>query len=80
MSRISVMYNDVKKQHYVWEFYLKAWCFEGNKVWCRKCARCGDIYFTYVKPNELKKKEEINKLENDIKVLQKKLMNLKNDN
>jgi hypothetical protein len=30
------MYNDVKKQHYVWEFYLKAWSFEGNKVWCRR--------------------------------------------
>lgn len=43
MSRISVMYNDVKKQHYVWEFYLKAWCFEGNKVWCR---RNGKIFNT----------------------------------
>lgn len=38
-----VMYNDVKKQHYVWEFYLKAWCFEGNKVWCR---RNGKIFNT----------------------------------
>ena len=43
MSRISVMYNDVKKQHYVWEFYLKAWCFEGNKVWCN---RNGNIFNT----------------------------------
>ncbi len=43
MSRISVMYNDVKKQHYVWEFYLKAWCFEGCKVWCR---RNGKIFNT----------------------------------
>ncbi len=37
------MYNDVKKQHYVWEYYLKAWCFEGNKVWCR---RNGKIFNT----------------------------------
>ena len=37
------MFNDVKKQHYVWEFYLKAWCFEGNKVWCR---RNGNIFNT----------------------------------
>lgn len=37
------MYNDVKKQHYVWEFYLKAWCFEGNKVWCN---RNGNIFNT----------------------------------
>ncbi|MBR6124578.1 DUF4238 domain-containing protein [Candidatus Saccharibacteria bacterium] len=29
-------FNDVKKQHYVWEYYLKAWCFEGNKVWCNR--------------------------------------------
>lgn len=43
MSIISVMYNDVKKQHYVWEFYLKAWCFEGNKVWCN---RNGNIFNT----------------------------------
>lgn len=35
------MYNDVKKQHYIWEFYLKAWCFEGNKVWCN---RDGNIF------------------------------------
>ncbi len=35
------MYNDVKKQHYIWEFYLKAWCFEGNKVWCN---RNGNIF------------------------------------
>ena len=38
-----VMYNDVKKQHYVWEFYLKAWCFEGNKIWCN---RNGNIFNT----------------------------------
>ncbi|OWV19812.1 hypothetical protein B7990_01160 [Fibrobacter sp. UWB4] len=37
------MYNDVKKQHYVWEFYLKAWCFEGNKIWCN---RNGNIFNT----------------------------------
>ena len=37
------MYNDVKKQHYVWEFYLKAWRFEGNKVWCN---RNGNVFNT----------------------------------
>ena len=37
------MYNDVKKQHYIWEFYLKAWCFEGNKVWCN---RDGNVFNT----------------------------------
>ena len=37
------MFNDVKKQHYVWEYYLKAWCFEGNKVWCN---RDGKIFST----------------------------------
>ncbi|MES2040086.1 MAG: DUF4238 domain-containing protein [Pseudomonadota bacterium] len=34
--------NKVKKQHYVWEFYLKAWATD-NQIWCK---RAGSIFNT----------------------------------
>ena len=49
-----------------------------NKIWCRKCSRCGHFDYTFVKPIELVKLEEEHNLENEIKVLQKKLTNLRN--
>ena len=44
-----------------------------NKIWCKKCLRCGDIYFTFSKPNELI--DDINK--DNIKL--KKLNKIKNN-
>ncbi len=38
-------------------------CYNGstfqNKVWCKKCSRCGYVEFTFVKPPEMNKKQLI---------------------
>ena len=44
-----------------------------NKIWCKKCSKCGDINFTFIKPNELIILDKETESENDRKVLQKKI-------
>ena len=58
-------------------------CYKGssfrNRIWCKKCARCGNVEITFVKPQELVKIDEEQEIKNEIEVLQKKLIRLKNE-
>jgi len=42
LCEVKSMSTDPKKQHYVWEYYLKAWAMK-NKIWC---LRKGKIFNT----------------------------------
>ena len=58
-------------------------CYKGssfkNRIWCKKCARCGNIEMTFVKPMELIESEEEQQLENEIEILQRKLIKIRKE-
>lgn len=74
-----------KSGHIYGEWYesVSFKCYKGssfkNKIWCKKCARCGNIEMTFVKPRELVKIEEEHRLESEIDVLQRKLVKLRGE-
>ncbi len=74
-----------KEGHIYGEWYesISFKCYKGssfkNKIWCKKCARCKNIEMTFVKPKELLKKEEEEKIESEIDDLQKRLIKLRKE-
>lgn len=45
-----------------------------NKIWCKKCAICGDVLFTFVKPKELIDHSFLNYSEKNSHNISKKLV------
>jgi hypothetical protein len=35
--------GNTRKQHYVWEHYLRAWAFKGTQVWCFRDGKCFQV-------------------------------------
>ena len=43
-----------------------------NKVWCKKCKKCNDVYITFIKPDDFTDNNNIT--ENDTNNISKKLI------
>ena len=64
-------YKGVSNRTLMWGKVIKM------DIWCKKCTRCGNVYHTKSEPPELIKLREEKKIENEIEVLQKKLIKLR---
>lgn len=47
------------ENNHIYSLWYETSCFKDyngstfkNKIWCRKCEKCGNIDFTFVKPKE----------------------------
>lgn len=48
-----------------------------HKIWFKKCKRCNYIHYTFLEPEEMFIKREINQINEEIEMLQKRLIKFK---